>query len=114
MTLHDPAAPDGCQSCPQLGQSENLRESAVMAPPSSAARVVFKGRTADVFGVAHLELSDGTTTTKVAIPSYVSGGALWRVCDFATLTGITSMRIVSDSAAGTNPGFIEVEAYLLS
>jgi len=78
-------------------------------------RVLIKERAGDTFGWTHLELSDGATTTYVPLAVSLGGsGTAWRLVDFPTLTGITSLRIVSDSGATNYGGFIEVEAYLRS
>lgn len=80
----------------------------------SLNRVVFKERSGDTFGFAHLELFDGAVTTKVPVGDFVLGTQQWHVVDFPTLTGITTLTIVCDSTPGANPGFTEVEAYLRS
>lgn len=80
----------------------------------SLNRVAFMERSGDAFGIAHLELVNGAGTHIVPVEDYVGGGGLWHLCEFPTLTGVTSLRIVADSTPGANPGFNEVEAYLAS
>lgn len=77
-------------------------------------RVLIKERPGDAFGIAHLELFNGTTTVKVPVRNHIGGSSQWHIVDFATLTGITQLKIVSDGGAGANGGFIEVEAFYRS
>lgn len=77
-------------------------------------RVLFKERTGDAFGIAHLEAYDGATTTYIPLEDFVAGSALWHLVEFPTLTGITTLRLVGDGGAAANCGLIEFEAYLAS
>lgn len=77
-------------------------------------RVLIRERASSTFGLAHLELSDGTTTTTVPVGLPLLGASAWHVVDFPTVTGITTLKIVSDSGAGATGGFSEVEAYYRS
>jgi hypothetical protein len=79
-------------------------------------RVIIKDRNSGggIFGLAHLELNDGATTTYVALDDLLNNTEAWYLAEFPTLTGITSLRVVSDSAAANSCGLIEVEAYLAS
>jgi hypothetical protein len=79
-------------------------------------RILIKGRNGQAWGSGHIELSDGVTTTYVVFKEPILCiGTDWYFYEFATRTGITTVKIVCDwPSVASNPGFIEVEAYLAS
>lgn len=80
----------------------------------SLNRVLIKERSGDTFGVGHIECVNGSGTTRYPVLEPLGGSSLWHVVDFPTITGVTSLRVVSDRGCGANGGFMEVEAYLRS
>jgi len=77
-------------------------------------RVYILERAAGTFGVAHLELYDGATTHIVPVPDIVTSSSRWLAVEFPTVTGCTTLKIVSDAGATNGSGFKEFEAYLAS
>jgi RHS repeat-associated protein len=66
----------------------------------------------DFYGQGHLEFSDGSTVSFGPLPNDAGpGGEDFREVSFARKSGITWMKVVSDSLGTGYPGLSEVEAY---